>query len=249
MANLSELNINYEVLNIRLDEAILLNMHNARCDECNHLVILHDYKDMNDVPKCKICNKYCNLDGARTITECKEKMNRLFDESKFDYWIGAICNIKKECNLPLGHSESCGIAYGTVKILVNVKGIGEKYYLHRGRQVEENEAHRVEIIDTFQEEIKEDVFTVKIHDTIVNECNDVRDLLLTKNRDYGSAFAFPIGIFAKGLDAEAQIRVRIDDKLNRLKTGINQISEDTEMDLIGYFILLRVLRKIKDEDK
>jgi len=30
-----------------------------------------------------------------------------------------------------------------------------------------------------------------------------------------------------------------------LKTGINEISEDTEMDLIGYLILLRVLRKIK----
>lgn len=80
---------------------------------------------------------------------------------------------------------------------------------------------------------------------IAETCDEVKALLLKKNKDYGSSFAFPIGVFAKNLDAEAQIRVRIDDKLNRLKTGINEISEDTEMDLIGYLILLRVLRKIK----
>jgi hypothetical protein len=86
--------------------------------------------------------------------------------------------------------------------------------------------------------------SVKIHDTIVEECNSVRELLLAKNRDYGSSFAHPIDIFAKGVNAEVQIRVRIDDKLKRIMTGNNEISEDTEMDLIGYLILLRVLRKI-----
>jgi hypothetical protein len=72
----------------------------------------------------------------------------------------------------------------------------------------------------------------------------VKALLLQKNADYGSSFAQPIGIFAKGLTADQQIGVRIDDKLQRILTGRNEISEDTEQDLIGYLVLKRVLRRI-----
>jgi len=83
---------------------------------------------------------------------------------------------------------------------------------------------------------------------IVEECDAVRTLLLAKNREYGNSALDPVGVFSR-LDAVAQIEVRIDDKLKRLQTtrrmsdGEVQIHEDTEQDLIGYLILLRVARR------
>lgn len=79
---------------------------------------------------------------------------------------------------------------------------------------------------------------------IYNECLDVAELLIKKNRAYGNSFANPANIFCK-LPAEEQINVRIDDKLNRIAKGEdkNSVPEDTEIDLIGYLVLKRVLRK------
>lgn len=87
--------------------------------------------------------------------------------------------------------------------------------------------------------------TVDLHQQLIaEECDAVKALLLQKNADYGSSFAQPIGIFAKGLTAEQQVGVRIDDKLQRILTGRNTISEDTEQDPIGYLVLRRVLRRL-----
>jgi hypothetical protein len=66
-------------------------------------------------------------------------------------------------------------------------------------------------------------------------------MLVEKNISYGNSFAEPIGIFSK-VDALAQLDVRVDDKLNRIAKGQEYGTEDTEMDLIGYLILKRVLR-------
>jgi hypothetical protein len=82
-----------------------------------------------------------------------------------------------------------------------------------------------------------------VQDLIAQECNTVKNLLLDKNSDYGSSFAEPINIFAKNISAEDQLNVRIDDKIKRLKTAQFKIKEDTELDLIGYLILKRVLNK------
>jgi hypothetical protein len=78
---------------------------------------------------------------------------------------------------------------------------------------------------------------------IDRECENIKALLIAKNKAYGNSFADPINIFCK-LSAEDQINVRIDDKLNRIKKGqeTDLVPEDTELDLIGYLILKRVLR-------
>ena len=39
-----------------------------------------------------------------------------------------------------------------------------------------------------------------------------------------------------------QIKVRIDDKLNRMKKGNNYPGDDDERDLIGYLILLQIAK-------
>tara|TARA_A100000172_G_C2978683_1_gene88602 strand:+ start:62 stop:322 length:261 start_codon:yes stop_codon:yes gene_type:complete len=77
----------------------------------------------------------------------------------------------------------------------------------------------------------------KIKDTI----KMIEKLLLSKNKQYGNSALEPLGIFANG-SAEELIRVRIDDKLNRLLQGDESIESDTDviLDLIGYLVLLLI---------
>jgi len=69
-------------------------------------------------------------------------------------------------------------------------------------------------------------------------------LLLEKNKAYGDTANQPPNIFSK-LSPKEGILARLDDKLSRIKTvGLNDDTEDTMLDLIGYLILYRVqLRK------
>lgn len=68
---------------------------------------------------------------------------------------------------------------------------------------------------------------------------DVREILLAKNAAYGNSALDPVRIFSKADTAE-QLRVRIDDKISRMKRGTDYEDEDTVMDLIGYLVLLRI---------
>jgi len=76
---------------------------------------------------------------------------------------------------------------------------------------------------------------------ILEECLDIAELLINKNKSYGSSYSNPINIFSK-TDPKEQLYIRIDDKLNRIKKGTEYASEDTILDLIGYLILLRTLK-------
>lgn len=78
------------------------------------------------------------------------------------------------------------------------------------------------------------------HSDIARVCDQVKDLLLQKNLKYGDSALNPIRVMSKSGPIE-QILVRIDDKLNRIKQGnILMDDEDVVLDLIGYFILLKV---------
>lgn len=78
---------------------------------------------------------------------------------------------------------------------------------------------------------------------IAEECDAIKELLLSKNRAYGDSAIRPIRVMSRA-DPEEQIRVRIDDKLSRLARG-DAAGEDVELDLIGYLVLLRVLRRLR----
>lgn len=75
-------------------------------------------------------------------------------------------------------------------------------------------------------------------------CDGVKELLLEKNRNYGDSALNPARIFSKS-DAVEQLLVRIDDKLNRIQKGAGLLAtdEDVLMDLIGYFVLLKIALK------
>jgi len=84
---------------------------------------------------------------------------------------------------------------------------------------------------------------------LINEVGrEVIMLLLEKNRAYGDTANDPPQIFSK-LSPKEGILARIDDKLSRIKSvGLNDQTEDTLLDLIGYLILYRVQCK-KDIQK
>jgi len=81
---------------------------------------------------------------------------------------------------------------------------------------------------------------MKTEDLIKEVGTSVIDLLIEKNRAYGDSATNPVNIFAKGSPIE-NISARLDDKLMRIKNkGINDKTEDTVNDIIGYLILLKV---------
>lgn len=78
------------------------------------------------------------------------------------------------------------------------------------------------------------------HSDISRVCDSIKNLLLEKNMKYGDSALSPIRVLSKSSPIE-QILVRIDDKLNRIKQGgILFDDEDVLLDLIGYFVLLKV---------
>ena len=73
-------------------------------------------------------------------------------------------------------------------------------------------------------------------DRIRAKCSELAEFLVAKNKSYGDSALHPVGIFAKGR-ASALIRVRIDDKLNRIKNAPEAFGEDVIRDLLGYLVL------------
>ena len=69
---------------------------------------------------------------------------------------------------------------------------------------------------------------------------DIKELLLEKNRAYGNSALNPKNVFSEG-DLFESLGSRIDDKLMRIQNvGVNDETEDTLSDLIGYLILYKV---------
>ena len=79
-------------------------------------------------------------------------------------------------------------------------------------------------------------------DKIAKCCDDIKALLLEKNKAYGNSAFEPSRIFSKA-SSEEQLLVRIDDKLSRIAKG-SSVGEDVVLDLIGYLILLRISRQV-----
>ena len=89
----------------------------------------------------------------------------------------------------------------------------------------------------------------KITTKIATTCEDIKTLLLEKNAKYGNSAVEPISIFSKQ-DNAAAICARIDDKLSRIKnSGLNDATEDTLDDLIGYLVLLKIARGESNRDQ
>lgn len=85
----------------------------------------------------------------------------------------------------------------------------------------------------------------RTQELIREECNEILDILLEKNRKYGDSAINPVRVFSSASDIE-QINVRLDDKLSRIINSQDDDTEDTELDIIGYLILKRVQRRTRE---
>lgn len=81
---------------------------------------------------------------------------------------------------------------------------------------------------------------------ITEICDEVKTILLEKNRKYGDSALNPKRVFSKAPPIE-QIKVRIDDKISRIMSAQDDDTEDAELDLIGYLILKRVAKRVADD--
>lgn len=82
---------------------------------------------------------------------------------------------------------------------------------------------------------------------IKSKCDELKAMLLEKNRKYGDSALNPCRVFSRA-NAVEQILVRIDDKLNRIRNRQNDEDEDVVMDLAGYLILLMIAKKGQNHD-
>ena len=82
---------------------------------------------------------------------------------------------------------------------------------------------------------------------IVKKCEEVKELLIEKNRKYGDSALNPQRIFSNA-DPMAQIDVRLDDKLSRIASGQADEDEDVYLDLTGYLILRMVASEMQKGD-
>jgi len=76
-------------------------------------------------------------------------------------------------------------------------------------------------------------------------CHEIAHMLIEKNISYGNSALDPIRIFSTA-DSTEQLKVRIDDKLNRVKNNQGFAGDNDIDDLIGYLVLYRIARANSD---
>ena len=80
---------------------------------------------------------------------------------------------------------------------------------------------------------------------IINACLEIAQMLVDKNISYGNSALEPTRIFSTA-DATEQLKVRIDDKLNRVKNNQGVAGDNDIDDLIGYLVLYKIAKAKSD---
>lgn len=88
---------------------------------------------------------------------------------------------------------------------------------------------------------------MNFQDEVYQVLSEITIMLVAKNQKYGNSAIEPLGIFSD-LSPEEGLKVRIDDKLKRIKNGsLQKDDEDVVNDLIGYLVILKILQKNQKE--
>ena len=69
--------------------------------------------------------------------------------------------------------------------------------------------------------------------------DEIKEMLLEKNKRYGDSALHPVRVFSKA-DPIESLLVRMDDKLSRIRNLDPNDSEDAYLDLLGYLVLHRI---------
>ena len=85
-----------------------------------------------------------------------------------------------------------------------------------------------------------------VEEMINDECLALETMLILKNATYNNSLHTEPPLFP--IDSITGIQARINDKLNRIKqAGLNDETEDSVLDLIGYLIHLRIALKLNKQ--
>ena len=76
-------------------------------------------------------------------------------------------------------------------------------------------------------------------------CHEIAHMLIEKNISYGNSALEPARIFSTA-DSTEQLKVRIDDKLNRVKNNQGFAGDNDIDDLIGYLVLYKIAKANSD---
>lgn len=85
---------------------------------------------------------------------------------------------------------------------------------------------------------------IYVQQKIEEHCDALKALLLKKNAAYGNSAFEPDLTFARNCKPLDSIRIRIGDKLKRIRNGKEDHDEDTVLDLIGYLVLYRIGKEL-----
>ena len=83
---------------------------------------------------------------------------------------------------------------------------------------------------------------IRFRNAVEITLDDIQNMLVEKNRKYGNSALEPVRIFSKASEVE-QLKVRIDDKLSRLRNQASDEDEDVVTDLIGYLVLYKIAQQ------
>lgn len=86
----------------------------------------------------------------------------------------------------------------------------------------------------------------KFNELKENILNSLENVLIEKNKKYGNAALAPIKMFYNG-DASTSIRIRLDDKISRIKNS-DTLRKNDMFDILGYVILLGISENVWDID-
>ena len=89
--------------------------------------------------------------------------------------------------------------------------------------------------------------TATTQNIIANVCDNIKSMLIEKNKSYGDSALDPIRVFSKA-SSDEQIKIRIDDKLSRISRGSEFYGDNDLDDLIGYLILLKVSKIYNEKE-
>ena len=81
---------------------------------------------------------------------------------------------------------------------------------------------------------------------IAAKCDEIKDLLLRKNESYGNSVFENDHVYSDATPGQA-VRIRIDDKLQRIKNQKSFENEDTKLDVVGYMILELIISDLEKQ--
>lgn len=184
------------------------------------------YHDAEDDECFKTCENHSSwtakTDGCKTRNDCQNCAQKVVTE---DGMVGCKCPRPHHCNECTCEEQERFYKGENVNATAKLDGENVSECQTMSKQMQD-----IPLVDK-----------TNAQDWIVLVCDEIKELLLSKNRKYGDSALNPCRVFAKADNIE-QLNVRIDDKLNRIRNRQNDEDEDVELDLIGYLILKRIAK-------